>query len=262
MTTKKTLAEILQIPEAETLQEAIARSAQSPSLDGLDDPERALRFMRTNLRGSYVFGRFVVPSYAAAIFATLTTLPPVKGHLGVSLSTIIDVVRGELVTNNIFERPGEYHAHFWDALEAYAFAGGDITEVASFISDESKFGFSKAIELSSLWSAGSRRYVENVRRCCQDPLALFILMPANEDLAPRLYARVLATFSKEPQFAKFRRFLEKHVELDEGGHGPAALAWLDMYIKNAGREPAQIRAATNKVVAVFSPPSVVKKGVA
>ncbi len=260
-TEKKTLSGILQMPEAEELQKAIIRTSESPSLDRLDDPERALRFMRTNLRGSYTFGRFVVPSYATAIFASLTTIQPVQNKLGAVLETIIDVVKGELVTNNIFERPGEHHAHFWDALESYSFAGGDIGEVTSFLTYEGAYGFGQAIEWSSLWSAGSRRFAHNLLRCCEDPLALFILMPANEDLAPRLYARVLATFSREPQFVKFHRFLEKHVELDETGHGPAALAWLDMYIEKAGRRPAQIRAATNKVLAVFNPPVAEKREV-
>jgi hypothetical protein len=103
-----------------------------------------------------------------------------------------------------------------------------------------------------MWSAGSMLYKDNLFECCQDALAMFILMPANEALAPGVYARALATLSREKRFDKFRRFLERHVELDETDHGPIALDWLDTYIKKAGPEPASIKTATEKVLAYFS----------
>lgn len=248
----KSLIQILDIPEAERLQAAIAAKGRSPVLDRLADPEMALRFIRSTLRGSYLFARFAVPSYAAAVFAVLKDFPPVDDGMGRMLERLMEAVKGELFNNNIFEREGECHSHFHDALEAYAAAGGDAPEVASFERRAHELGFDQAMEGSAFWSSGSIRYAQALKSCCADPLALFILMPANEELAPRVYARALATLSEEARFSKFRRFFARHVALDEDDHGPAALDWLELYLKQAGHSRARIRLATGKVLAYIA----------
>lgn len=247
--TAKTLFSILNVPEAQRLQQAIAAKGVSATLDGLRDPEKALRFIRSNLRGSYLFARFAVPSYAAAVFSVLRDFPPVDDALGSVLARIVEAVRGELLNNNIFERDGECHSHYHDAREAYVAAGGGIAEVADFERDAARRGFARASATSPFWSAGALKYAEALLRCCDDPLALFILMPANEELAPRVYSAALARLPEEGRFAKFRQFFSKHVELDEGDHGPAALEWLDLYVRKADCTPATIRASTEKVLA-------------
>lgn len=245
---QKTLSGILNIPEAEALQRAIAAKAASPTLEGLRDPAKALRFIRSNLRGSYLFARFAVPSYASAVFGALWDFPPVDDAMGVMLGRILDAVKGELMNNNIYGRDGECHSHYHDAREAYEAAGGDMDEVAAFERDALWDGIHDAARRSPFWSDGARKYAYALTGLCNFPLSLFILMPANEELAPRVYASALAHLPEEGRFAKFRQFFSRHVELDEGDHGPAALDWLEMYLRLAEPPLADVRASTSAVL--------------
>jgi hypothetical protein len=244
----KTLSEILRVPEAERLQQAIVAKGASATLEGLRDPDKALRFIRSNLRGSYLFARFAVPAYAEAMFAVLPDFPPVDDAMGAMLTRILDAVKGELLNNNIFGRTGECHSHYHDAREAYEAAGGDMAEVQAFERDAARIGFAAAMATSSFWSPAARRYADALLQVAGDPLACFILMPANEQLAPRVYKAALANLPDEGRFAKFRTFFSRHVELDEGDHGPAALEWLDLYLKEAAPGRDQIAASTRRVL--------------
>ncbi len=257
---KKSLRQILRIPEAAILEELIASKCDSPSLVGLDDPQKVVRFMRANLRASYVFGRFIVPSYASAVFSSLTTRHPVDNSVGDTLARVIASVSEELCTNNIFWRSNERHSHFWDALESYHAGGGDMVEIIQFMALVDTQGLMSAIEQSTLWTAPSAAFAKNALNCCDDPLALFILMPANEEMAPATYAKALTSLSSEARFAKFRRFLETHVGLDNDEHGPAALDWLDIFIRSSECSEESVRAATKKVITVFSRGTSVVRG--
>lgn len=245
---QKTLFDILDVPEAVGLAASIAKKGESARLDGLSHPAEALRFIRSTLRGSYLFARLAVPSYAAAAFAVLREFPPVDDRMGAMFARILEAVKGELLNNNIYDRPGECHSHYHDAREAYAAAGGDMEEVAAFERLAAEEGFVPAIEKSSFWSPGSRSYARAMLACCDDPLALFILMPANEELTPKVYARALASLPRTPRFAKFRQFFSRHVELDEGDHGPAALDWLDLYVRHAKPSRDERRIAARKAL--------------
>lgn len=248
---QKSLVQILKTPEAGRLEAIIAAKGDSPVLDGLGDPEKALRFARVNLRGAYLFGRFAVPSYAAAVFASLTGFHPPDDGVGRLLARLMEAVEGELFNNNIFGRAGERHSHYHDALEAYVQASGDAAAADGMRKLEGP-SFEAAVRASPLWSPGSARYARNLQRCCKDVLTLFILMPANEELAPKVYARVLASLSSEGRFDGLRRFLERHVALDEGDHGPVTLEWLELYLRKARPSPARLKEATESVIALFA----------
>lgn len=248
--TSKSLVQILKTPEAERLRDIIAAKARSAALDGLGHPEKALRFARVNLRGSYLFGRFLVPSYGAAAFASLTDFHPADDEVGTKLRRVMEAVQGELFNNNIYERPGECHSHYHDALHAYVEASGDASAKEEMLKLEGRFF--EAASASALWSEGSIRYARNMLRCCKDVLTLFILMPANEEMAPTVYARALASLSVEGRFDAFRRFLERHVALDEDDHGPVALDWLELYLRKAKPSPARVQAATESVITLFT----------
>ncbi len=251
MTAVKTLSGILGVPQAERLQANIYRKAASPTLDRLDDPERALRFIRTNLRGSYLFGRILVPSYGSSVLAALTGLPPADDKLGVLISLILEVVKGEIANSNVFDRPGECHSHYYDAREAYEAAGGNMEEVSTFERLTQQAGIHCGLELSPLWSPGSKAYAYAMIECSKNPLATFILMCANEELAPKVYRRVLASLSRLPRFDKFRHFIERHVQFDETGHGPVTLEWLDYFLAHAQVTP-NVRAATDLVLRAYN----------
>ena len=231
------------------LRSVIKKKITSLSLLGLEDSERALRFVKGNLRGSYLFARFIVPSYSAAVFASLTNLPPVDDSIGPVIASIKDVVRGELTNNNIFERSGECHSHYYDALEAYKVANlGDITEVESFHLMEREKGIDYAILNSSFWSDRSRDYAHALIACCKQPLATFIMMSVNEEMAPAIYQKALESFSLDLRFNKFRQFMERHVQFDKDAHGPDTLKWLAYFLEAASVTVEEIQTATDTVL--------------
>ena len=249
---KKTLVTILKDPAAVTLQEVIVAKGEASLLNELGDPVKAMSFLRTTLRGSYLFGRYAVPAYAAAVYESLTKFHPVDDEVGPLLEKISEAVRGELFNNNVFGRPGECHSHFHDALQSYADAGGEMAPVKEFLKLTPRSDVEAAMRHCKLWSPGSIRFAQMMMSCCEDPLTLFILMPANEEITPRIYKRTLATLCKEKRFDTFRHFLKRHDDLDEDEHGPVVLDWLDLYIKRAAPCAAHIRTATGKVLALFS----------
>ena len=129
---QRTLSQILNNPYGYDLQRLITGKKDHPSLRLLGDPAKAMRFMTTNLRGSYFFARYIAPLYGAGVLASLTELPPIGEELGEIVRTILSVIEGELCNNNIFDRSSECHSHFRDALEAYAAADGDMMGIQEF----------------------------------------------------------------------------------------------------------------------------------
>lgn len=248
MSEHPSLAEILNVPSARELERIIAAKAVHPSLMDLYDADRAMRFMTTNLRGSYLFARFSVPLYGARVLQTLTKFPPVGDELGTIVQAILEVVQGEVCNNNIFEREGECHSHFIDAVEAYREAGGDMVGLQGFLDLVEEVGLYDAIHTSPFWTEGSRRYARNLQAINEDALALFIFMPVNEALTPKVYARALKFFNTDPRFNAYRTFLQRHVWLDEDDHGPAAMRWLELYIEKTGVDPVRVEEAAAKVV--------------
>lgn len=219
------------LPDGERLQTALNSKADSPILKALDDPENAMRFMRACVRGSYLFGRHLVPSFASRVFAALPNQGPVNDSLGPILRKVADLCIGELATNNIFHRQ-ECHAHFHDLLDAYNTAGGDVKEFVEFIHDADKIGTTAAIaQHTGLWSKGATAFSKQLLFCCQNSLTTFIVMPCNEMLTTIIYPVAIDHLPKHPQFDKFRRFLEVHIQLDGDDHGYAALEWLAYYLR-------------------------------
>ncbi len=247
----KTLGQILRVPEALALEEAIRARGDNPFLDELHDREKAMYFLRSSLCGSYLFARFTVPSYVAAVFSSLTEFHPADDEVGTILLRLMEAVSGELFNNNIFQRPGECHAHYNDMREAYEAAGGDPGPWQIFLERERVLGLEVAMAECPIWTENSVRYARHVLACRDDPLALFILLPANEEFAPRLYARSLASLQSGGPFDKLRRFLEAHVALDQDDHGPAFLDWLDVYLRRTAIPPERVADATSKVLRLF-----------
>lgn len=258
-----TFASILKVPNAAELDRIIAAKGQSPKLRALGDPERALEFMRANLCGSYVFAKFAVPAYAAAIFGSLSdaSMGPPDDHVGRILKGIMGAVEGELFNNNIFGREGECHSHFWDALEAYRAANGDAHEFDRFLEAERAHGFEDAMSMiPQLWTEGSLRYARNLRICVDTPLPLYILFAANEAMTPDVYGAALEHLPREERFDKERQFLASHVALDQDDHGPIAFEWLALAIEKQGYGSPMIRDfltdATRKVIALYGAPFI------
>lgn len=249
---KPTLLRLLKSDEAKRLEAALASKGESPVLTGLGTPENTMRFMRACMRGSYLFGRHVVPTYVAHAFSTLTNYAPANDTIGQALRGLVDMCVGELSTNNIYNRRGECHAHFNDLREAYAEAGCDTEEFTAFMDKAEQYGTQVAIVKSpGLWSDKSSQFAFDLLECCADPLASFILMPCNEMLTTIIYPVAIKHLCAEARFAKFRRFLEVHIELDGNDHGIVALEWLDLYLKETKVPQALLSKTTAKVLALY-----------
>ena len=254
MDVEKRFVEVLGVPAAGRLIEVIKTRSTHPKLDALGDPERAMRFMQSNLCGSYVFARLVVPAYAGHVFASLSDWHPADNAVGLVLQEITEVVRGELFNNNIFGRAGECHSHFHDAYEAFeAAADAELLAqwklFADLAEDHALFSL---ISRSGFWSQSARLFARNAITVSKNPLTVFILMTANEMLTPKLYARAAASLCRESRFDKFRQFLETHVDLDGDDHGPVTLDWLEMYLSRDREALKSVEWATECVVKIFS----------
>lgn len=230
MTTTLSLSAILKNDVAAWLEAVLAEKAASPVLGRLNDPEEAERFLNVNLRGSYLFARYAVPAFASAIFASLSDGHPPDDGTGRLLAAITEAVSGELFNNNVFRRRGECHSHFHDLAEAFEAAVGNRTEVQAFLRQAERGFGPESDSAPASWSSGSRRFAWKLRSCCRDPLAILILMSANEILTPAVYAKALGSLSQEARFDAFRTFLCRHVELDQDDHGPATLRWLQLRV--------------------------------
>jgi hypothetical protein len=253
VTSPLSLHDVLKTEEARQLDALLASKKDSAILLALEPADNTQRFMRACLRGSYLFGREVVPNYLANVFKSLTGQTPVSDEVGHVVRGLIGMCVGELATNNIFRRDGECHAHFHDLYEAYVEAGGSLEEVQRFISSANQLGTLAAIkDDSSLWSKGAKEYAEKLIAVCNDPLASFILMPCNEILSTVIYPVALTHMSAEPRFDKFRQFMSVHVQLDGDDHGAVALDWLAMYLRTSKASPEDISVATKKVMALYS----------
>ena len=244
----ETLSSVLKIPQAVELEEVIQQKTNSPIFEKLSQPDQALRYLQNNVCLSYLFARFTIPTYVSTIFSFLKTMKPVDDQLGPLLEGVVGMAQGELFNNNIYSRPKESHSHYHDVVEAFTAAGGPRQIVDNFIDLEKVFGFQKAIEESALWNNWCVRYAARSLPCYEDPLAMFILIPATEELSPKICGRALDNLCTDSSFDKFRTFLQKHVSLDQDEHGPITLQWLDRYIKKTEQSKEQIENSLAKVL--------------
>lgn len=253
------LYDVLKIDEAKKLDLALESKGLSPILYNLGDPEVALTFMKACLRGSYLFGRHVVPTYVSHAFTSLTRRSPVKDDVGKTLKKLVDMCVGELCTNNIYEREGECHSHFNDLYEAYAFAGGDLKEFDSFmgLAEDHRYhrhaeGTLAAIHKShAVWGTRSAQFATKLLDLCDDPFASFIIMPCNETLTTVIYPVAIKHLSREDRFSKFKKFLEVHIDLDGNDHGYIAIEWLESYLALTNPAKEIKVATTNKVLSLY-----------
>lgn len=259
---RKSLASILQNDEGARLETALLSKADSPVLLQLESPENTLKFMRAYLRGSYLFGRYIVPMYLSHIFAFLTSYSPADDKVGIKLRNIMEMCMGELSTNNIYNIPGQSHAHFHDLYTAYAEAGGDVEEFDNFMTAAQRniiaaIGFSLdggPTVGNSLWSKGAAEYAKQLLTVSRSSLASFILMPCNEMLTTVIYPVAVRHLCREPRFNKFRHFMEVHIYLDgdsEESHSSVALDWLELAIEKEGYSSAAIKDSTEAVLKLY-----------
>jgi len=123
--------------------------------------------------------------------------------------------------------PGKYQSHLELYIEAMEEVGASTQSIDHFLMELKKgsnparaihlFGIPRAARIFSewTWSVSSARATHEVA-------AAFLF--GREDLIPDMFRSVLEDLGQGVR--KFRLYLDRHIELDEGSHGPLAKAFL------------------------------------
>lgn len=213
------------VAEAAVLDRLVDENEQAPILFRMGDPEIALRVIRSSVRSSYLFNRYTMPSYASHLFGALSLLPPVDDELGPILAGVAGAIKGELFNNNVYGRPKECHSHYHDMLTSYEAAGGDPAVVATE------------------GGGGKKDYADHLLETLKNRLATFVLVPAIEKSTPKFFETVAANLSDDPRFAKYRQFVEKHIELDRTEHSCVTMDWLAYFVGKVPPPAYEVRVA-------------------
>ena len=241
------LAKILGTRNAQELERVIEEGWQTPVIKRLQEPEIALKVMSTGVRSSYLFVKHIIPLYAAHVFQTLSTLAPVDDKLGPILAGITGAVQGELYNNNIYGRPKECHSHYLDMVEAFEYAGGDVSSVCEF--EKASNGITEEAQGRKIWTKEPTAYAHHdTIVLLKNPLSTFILVPAIEEMTPRLFESISRNLSPEARFDKYRQFLDRHVEIDRSEHSSVTTDWLEYFLSKKHSSEYEIDESVENVI--------------
>jgi len=218
----------------------IENDQQAAILDRLSESEIVLKVMRSGLWASLLFNQHTIPSYAAYVFQTLTTLSPVDDELGPILAGVMGAIKGELYTNNIYGNAKECHSHYQDLVTAYLAAGGKVETVEEVVR-----------RLQGISNDKRSEYGKRLIQLLKNPLATFILVPAIEKSTPRFFETVARNLSCEARFDKYRQFVEKHIELDRGEHSSVTMDWLAYILKKQPHSIGYLTLSISQVITVM-----------
>lgn len=198
-----------------------------------NNPLIAEHLIQVSIFHTYLFGRYTLPSYMGHICMSLRDIPPIHGNLGNIIRECTELFKGEICTNNIFyESNKDMHAHFYDMLECHEDAGISLEPLLNFIQEEHRKGFKVALTESSYWPKEMKSYAHTIMECSKEPLTTFLLAVISEQGIPEGYKNILDNICPEKRFEKFKTFMRKHIEHDEGEHSPTTYRWLSYYIEN------------------------------
>ena len=220
---------IYQHPEATEIERLMGNWANVPLLSAVGDEEAARKLAEITLVHTNLFGILTLPSYAAHMFWAHRKFPPTNDEQGRLMKSNLEVVAGELCTNNIFQRDGESHSHYFDMQEAYFALRGDPCPTGTLTWSDSMFDYEKYL-----------------RRTTEDPLATFMISLVSEETIGESYKTILANLSPDQKYNAWRTFMKRHIELDEAEHGPITTEWLNYYIESARPSSNDVASALEK----------------
>lgn len=149
---------------------------------------------------------------------------------------------------------GGYSSHFSLYLAAMDETGADTRPITRFI-DSLRAGRSSAAALAEAESPpAARRFTMATLDVAQRGslvavAAAFTL--GREDLVPEMFRRIVAGLAKNPKsgLTRFSYYLDRHIEVDSGEHGPMALEMLAML---CGDDDAKWREAETAAAAAIT----------
>jgi hypothetical protein len=201
----------------EPLREALA---QHPIYDRVSDLPSLRIFMKSHVFAVWDFMTLLKSLQRSLTCVEIPWLPPANIH---AARLINGIVLGE-ETDEV--SPGEYTSHFDLYLRAMDELDADRSAIDSLVGavrgGEEVDSAVEAVDVP----ASTRDFVRTTMHIAAGPVheVAASFLHGREDLVPMMFRRILAGLASDPLLpcVSFRRYLERHVDVDEQEHGPMA----------------------------------------
>ena len=192
---------------------------------GIEGVARLRSFMETHVFAVWDF-MSLLKTLQQRLTCTSTPWLPPRSPLGARL--INEMVLGE---ESDEVAPGRFLSHFELYLEAMGEVGASTTSIRSFVAGLHAGKNVEAALAAAEAPEHARAFVRETMATCAlgtvEVAASFLL--GREALVPSMFRAILAELEHAgAPCPSFRLYLERHVELDEGQHGPMAVRLLQV----------------------------------
>jgi len=182
---------------------------------------------------------------------TCVAVPWLPAANGAAARLVNEIVLGE---ESDVDGIGGHSSHFELYLAAMTETGADVRPIARFI-ESLRAGTSPTLALSEAEAPEpARRFTRATLEVAEGgslPAVAAAFTLGREDLVPEMFRRIVAGLSKQPAagLTRFSYYLDRHIEVDSGEHGPMALNMLAMI---CGDDAAKWHEATQSAAAAIS----------
>lgn len=166
---------------------------------------------------------------------TCTTTPWVPKGNPITRRLINEIVLGEETDVNEI---GEPKSHFEMYIDAMDQIGANTTQIKRFISlIESGDTYKNALEKINI-SEETKDFVNFTMECVEQNethVLASVFTFGREDLIPDMFVEIVKNIAKntDVNFSKLIYYLERHIEVDGGEHGPMSLQMIDEVNENS-----------------------------
>jgi hypothetical protein len=199
----------------EPLLEALA---QHPIYSRVNDLPSLRTFMTSHVFAVWDFMTLLKTLQRSLTCVDVPWLPPRDVNAARLINTIVVGEETDEVA------PGEFTSHFDLYVTAMEEVGADHGPIDAMLSSV-RSGTTVTDALAAVDVPESTRdFVRTTMRVAggsvHEVAASFL--HGREDLVPMMFRHILAGLGQDPGRVSFRRYLERHIEVDEGDHGPMA----------------------------------------
>lgn len=174
---------------------------------------------------------------------TCVEVPWLPATNGAAARLVNEIVLGE---ESDEDGLGGHLSHFELYLAAMKETGADARPITRFL-DSLRTGHSAATALADAEAPeAARRFTQATLKVAERgslPAVAAAFTLGREDLVPEMFRRIVAGLARKPSagLTRFSYYLDRHIEVDSGEHGPMALNVLAMI---CGDDDAKWREAT------------------